>query len=116
VDGVDLWPLVTRDVSVRSTLVYNIDVDDQSETFQFGVRRGNYKIIWGQTKEFKQKKKKDREIYLFNLENDPGEKKDLSKKEPKKVVTNEGIDKVFGKRFKDCLSSKWIESWISKIS
>ena len=26
VDGVDLWPLVTRDVSVRSTLVYNIDV------------------------------------------------------------------------------------------
>ena len=97
VDGVDLWPLVTRDASVRSTLVYNIDVDDQSETFQFGVRRGNYKLIWGQTKEFKQKKKKDREIYLFNLENDPSEKKDLSKKEPEKLLEMKELTKSLAK-------------------
>ena len=100
VDGVDLWPLVTRDASVRSTLVYNIDVDDQSETFQIGVRSGSYKLIWGQTKEFKQKKKTDRKMYLFDLEKDPSEKNDLSKKEPEKLLELKELSKSLAKDLK----------------
>ncbi len=33
-------------------LVYNLDLDDQSKTFQFAVRKNNWKLIWGQTKEY----------------------------------------------------------------
>ena len=48
--------------------VYNIDIDDQSETFQLAVRQGAWKLIWGQTKEFKPNKKEEPELLLFNLE------------------------------------------------
>lgn len=33
-------------------LVYNLDLDDQSKTFQFAVRKNDWKLIWGQTKEY----------------------------------------------------------------
>lgn len=82
VDGVNLWPLIERDVAVRNNIVYNIDVDDQSETFQLAARKGNYKIIWGQTKEFKEHKKGERKVFLFNLKTDPHERENLAETEP----------------------------------
>ena len=85
-DGVDIWPLLIRDKEVRHEAVINIDLDDQSETFQVGLRRGDFKLIWGQTKEFKQHSKQEPVVQLFNLRKDPNEKKDLSKSEPKKLA------------------------------
>ena len=85
VDGVDIWPLLSRDKEVRNEAVINIDLDDQSETFQVGLRSGDFKLIWGQTKEFKQHSKQEPVVQLFNLKKDPYEKRDLSKSEPNKL-------------------------------
>ena len=86
VDGVDIWPLLTRDREVRSEAVINIDLDDQSETFQIGLRSGDFKLIWGQTKEFKQHSKRNPAVHLFDLKKDPYEKRDLAQTEPEKLA------------------------------
>ncbi|XP_023320884.1 arylsulfatase I isoform X2 [Eurytemora carolleeae] len=94
-DGVDIWePLTTGEISQREILVYNLDLDDQSKTFQFAVRKNNWKLIWGQTKEFKPHKKEKNELFLFNLARDPNETENLAESEPsivqelKKIVKN----------------------------
>jgi arylsulfatase A-like enzyme len=66
--------------------VYNIDIDDQSETFQLAVRQGAWKLIWGQTKEFKPNKKEEPELLLFNLEQDPNERRNLADREEERVL------------------------------
>lgn len=77
-DGVDIWRTLTQGTEERSAFVYNIDLDDQSETYQLAVRRKDYKLIWGQTKEFKPHKKKSPELLLFNLSEDPEENHNLA--------------------------------------
>ena len=77
-DGVDIWSTLTQGRAERSAFVYNIDLDDQSETYQLAVRRKNYKLIWGQTKEFKPHKRKSPEVLLFNLLDDPEENNNLA--------------------------------------
>ena len=84
-DGVDVWSTLTQGDSHREAFVYNIDLDDQSETFQLAVRRKNYKLIWGQTKEFKPHKKTEAEVLLFNLFDDPEEKYNLAEYEKVQV-------------------------------
>lgn len=64
----------------------NIDLDDQSDTFQLGVRQGDYKLIWGQRREFKQHSKGARELLLFNLRRDPAETRNLAAEEPDKLA------------------------------
>ena len=58
-DGLDIWRTLTGDEELRTSFVYNIDIDDASDTFQLAVRRKEYKLIWGQVKELKV------EIWLF---------------------------------------------------
>ena len=84
-DGVDIWRTLTQGESHRDSFVYNIDLDDQSETFQMAVRRKNYKLIWGQTKEFKPHKKTEPDVLLFDLQVDPEEKYNLAKSEKIKL-------------------------------
>ena len=52
-DGLDIWRTLTGDEELRTSFVYNIDIDDASDTFQLAVRRKEYKLIWGQVKELK---------------------------------------------------------------
>ena len=99
-DGVDTWPLLTRDQSVRSHFVYNIDVDDQSNAFQFAVRKNNYKLIWGQTKEIKQTKRINRDVYLYNLADDPEENFEISAKKPEIVQNLKELIKSYAKDLK----------------
>ena len=94
-DGVDMWPLLTHDTSVRSSFVYNIDIDDESDAFQFAVRSGSYKLMLGNPKELKQTRKKREDILLFNLDNDPEEKFNLAKKEPKTVIKLKNVIKLY---------------------
>ena len=58
-DGLDIWRTLTEDKELRTSFVYNIDIDDQTDTFQLAVRRKQYKLIWGQIKEFKPHKKEE---------------------------------------------------------
>jgi len=80
-DGEDIWPVVTgvRD-KARHVMVYNLDQDDQSRTFQYAVRQGGWKLIWGQTKEFKpHRKPQPDQVELFDLDSDPNEKHNLAR-------------------------------------
>ena len=90
-DGLDIWRTLTGDEEVRTSFVYNIDIDDQSDTFQLAVRRKEYKLVWGQVKEFKPHKKGEPQVLLFNLSEDPEEKHNLANIEP----TNLALMKQF---------------------
>jgi len=85
-DGFDLWPALTQgSISPRTSLVYNIDMDDQSGTFQIAIRHHQWKLIWGQTKEFRPHKKQEGELHLFNLDMDPNEEVDLAIEKEQKL-------------------------------
>ena len=52
-DGYDIWDAV-RGVAPfeRDTVVYNLDIDDQSPNFQFAIRVNKWKLFWGQRGKF----------------------------------------------------------------
>ena len=52
-DGYDIWEAV-RGVAPfqRDTVVYNLDIDDQSPNFQFAIRVNKWKLFWGQRGKF----------------------------------------------------------------
>ncbi len=77
--------------------MYNIDIDDQSETFQMALRQGAWKLIWGQTKEFKPNKKGEPELFLFNLERDPFERRNLADSEENRVAALKQLAKKLAK-------------------
>ena len=77
-DGIDIWRTLTWDEELRTSFVYNIDIDDQSDTFQLAVRRREYKLVWGQVTEFKNRPKGEPQVLLFNLSRDPEEKHNLA--------------------------------------
>jgi len=100
-DGVDLWAAVTSGgKSARTSMVYNIDMDDQSETFQLAVRYNSWKLIWGQTKEFRPHRKQSGELSLFNLADDPYEEKDLAKVRVKKLENMKQLAKQLAEDLK----------------
>eukprot|EP00090_Calanus_glacialis_P012886 TRINITY_DN21515_c0_g1_i1.p1 TRINITY_DN21515_c0_g1~~TRINITY_DN21515_c0_g1_i1.p1 ORF type:complete len:501 (-),score=111.45 TRINITY_DN21515_c0_g1_i1:46-1548(-) len=100
-DGVDLWPAISSGgKSARTSMVYNIDMDDQSETFQMAVRYNSWKLIWGQTKEFRPHRKQTGELSLFNLAEDPYEEKDLSGIRVKKLEDMKHIAKKLAEDLK----------------
>ena len=86
-DGYNIWPALNSLVpSDRDTLVYNLDMDDQSANFQFAVRQDNWKFTWGHPEDFGvHKTPKIHEIRLYDLDKDPTESKDLSEVETDKV-------------------------------
>ena len=47
-DGLDIWRTLTGDEELRTSFVYNIDIEERTDTFQLAVRRREYKLIWGQ--------------------------------------------------------------------
>ena len=69
-DGLDIWRTLTGDEEVRTSFVYNIDIDDQSDTFQLAVRRKEYKLVWGQEELLKQREAEleEREMTLLQRE------------------------------------------------
>ena len=100
-DGVDIWPAISSGKqSARTPLVYNIDMDDQSDTFQLAVRNNKWKLIWGQTKEFRPHRKQAGELSLFNLDKDPYEENDLANKHLKKVLEMKNFAKKLAQDLK----------------
>ena len=79
-DGLNIWPVITSgEKTKRDTLVYNLDMDDQSGNFQFGIRKENWKLLWGHPDRFAvHKTPKRQHVELYNLSTDPFEKNDLS--------------------------------------
>ena len=83
-DGLDIWKTLTGDEELRTSFVYNIDIDDQSDTFQLAVRRREYKLVWGQVKKLKEQG--ESQVLLFNLSEDPEEKHNLADSDPTKLT------------------------------
>ena len=60
-------------------IVYNLDMDDQSGNFQFGIIKENWKLLWGHPAKFAVNKTPKRQhLELYNLASDPSEGNDLS--------------------------------------
>ena len=52
-DGEDIWSVIKEgNKGTRDTIVYNLDMDDQSGNFQFGIRKENWKLLWGHPEKF----------------------------------------------------------------
>lgn len=78
IDGVDLMPIIKGDEAERGKDLF------------FGYRRlvsgiDGKSIIHGDYKLLREAKKKDARVRLYNLSNDPYEKKDLAKEMPEKL-------------------------------
>jgi len=72
-DGMDVWAAIGEGKpSPRDEVIYDI------EPFRAAVRKGDWKLVW--------KTVLPSRIELFNLAQDPGEKNDLSEKNPGKVA------------------------------
>jgi arylsulfatase A-like enzyme len=72
-DGMDVWAAIGEGKpSPRDEVIYGI------EPFRAAVRKGDWKLVW--------KTALPSRIELFNLAQDPGEKNDLSEKNPGKVA------------------------------
>lgn len=86
-DGISLWPALTenRNTTPRTSLILNIDIDDQSNSFQFSVRKDNWKLIWGQSVLRVHEGSLEDHFELYNLDIDPGETNDLAKSKTKVV-------------------------------
>ena len=81
VDGFDIWPILQKGAKgERDMIVYNLDMDDQSGNFQFGVRRENWKLLWGHPERFAvNKRPRNNHVELYDLSKDPYEMENLSK-------------------------------------
>ena len=100
-DGVDIWPAISSGKkSARTSMVYNIDIDDQSETYQLAIRYNSWKLIWGQTKEFRPHRKQPAELSLYNLAEDPYEENNLSKLRVSKLEDMKEIAKKLAQDLK----------------
>ena len=111
-DGYDIWDAV-RGVAPfeRDTVVYNLDIDDQSPNFQFAIRVNKWKLFWGQRGKFvvsyflylcqiffvcfysihkiflcQVHGRHEHVSLLYNLARDPGEETDVSGRHPEKVA------------------------------
>lgn len=72
-DGTDVWPTVSEGKpSPREEVVYNV------EPFRAGVRKGDWKLVWGAVL--------PPQVELFNVREDPAEKTNVADKNPEKVA------------------------------
>ena len=105
-DGYDIWEAVRgRAPFQRDTVVYNLDIDDQSPNFQFAIRVNKWKLFWGQRGKFVVRffppnifgfdiqnilcqvhGRHEHVSLLYNLARDPGEEADVSARHPEKVA------------------------------
>lgn len=73
-DGMDVWPTLSRGASSpRTEVVYNI------EPFRAGIRQGDWKLIW--------RSPLPASLELYNIAQDPSEKNNVASKHPEKVAT-----------------------------
>lgn len=85
-DGVDMVSALTQGgPSPRTSMVYNIDERNfhngpglTKAAWQYGVRQGQYKLIWGEAKKLSRVGTKGNNLQLFNIENDPFEEENLA--------------------------------------
>ena len=72
-DGVDVWPAIAEGKpSPRTEVVYNV------EPLMAGIRQGPWKLVW--------KTSLPSQVELFDLANDPGEKKNVAAGHPEIVA------------------------------
>jgi arylsulfatase A-like enzyme len=72
-DGYDVWPTLSAgQPSPRTEVVYDI------EPFRAALRQGDWKLVWHVTLPSR--------VELFDLGQDPGERRDLSARHPEKVA------------------------------
>jgi len=87
-DGIPLWPVLAENntSSSRNSVILNIDTDDQSNSFQFSIRRDNWKLIWGQpVLRVHAAESLEKNFELYNVVDDPGETNNLAKSKTKLV-------------------------------
>jgi len=79
-DGQNIWPILkSGEKGGRDTIVYNLDMDDQSGNFQFGIRKEDWKLLWGHPDKFAVNRTPKRQhVELYNLFDDPSEENDLA--------------------------------------
>ena len=99
-DGLNIWPVIQAgEKGQRDMIVYNLDMDDQSGNFQFGIRKENWKLLWGHPAKFAVNKTPKRQhVELYNLASDPSEENDLSETHQDLVA---GLQKLIIKVAKD---------------
>ncbi|XP_023334285.1 arylsulfatase I isoform X2 [Eurytemora carolleeae] len=108
IDGVDHWSALEQGVQngsgPRNTMIYNLDDNFvqsvlRSSTFQpkfqIGIREGDYKLIWGQSKSLHRSYRDAKDenginldaqiVELYNLEQDAGEQENLAPSQPEIV-------------------------------
>ena len=68
---------------------------------QFAVRQGRWKLIWGQTEEFRPNKKQAKDsLELYDLAKDPLEQRDLSNTRGDVLLKMKGFAKALAKEMK----------------
>jgi len=78
------WSGLTH--SPRDDIVLNMDRDEEKGLWSAALRKGKYKLIWGQSKLLKQKMPKDaNKRELYNVIDDPNETKNLAGSNPEIV-------------------------------
>jgi len=99
-DGLNIWPVIAGgEKGERDTIVYNLDMDDQSGNFQFGIRKEDWKLLWGHPEKFTvHKNPKRQHVELYNLSLDPFEENDVSETHQDLVV---GLQKLVLKLAKE---------------
>lgn len=72
-DGMDMWPTISANApSPRTEIVYNI------EPLRAGIREGDWKLVW--------RTPLPESVELFNIAQDPFEKRDVAAEQPDRVV------------------------------
>lgn len=85
-DGFNIWNSINgKEEFKRDTVVYNLDIDDQSPNFHLAVRQGKWKLFWGQPGKLQVNLSQKYVIELYDLEKDPYEELDIVDTNPQKV-------------------------------
>jgi arylsulfatase A-like enzyme len=102
-DGVNVWETIAEGKpSARAEFIYNV------EPFRGGIRQGDWKLIWNTSL--------PSSVDLYNLAEDPYEKKNVAVAHPDKVAALQARLEIAGKESAKPLALLWILQTAMKSS